>query len=170
MTFNTIIDFFKFFFFSLGKNNTNTLITVAAGFFGVLAGSVISRKSSKEAIKAFHKNAIDLLQRQQFNKVATEFRNAFYPELIFLKHNAIIDECGSSDSLEGFLRFGYLHRHLKALETFKTYLTPEERIATKKKWEEYCNFTQYSDKTNEAELKKLALERIEKILKFAKHK
>ena len=37
-------------------------------------------------------------------------------------------------------------------------------------WEEYRNFEQYSNKDNETALKKVALERIEAVLKFAEHK
>jgi len=146
------------------------VFTAIAGIFGIFLGVWFTYRFSKHLIGESHQNAIKLIQRQEFNKAATEFRNAFYPELIFLKHNARIDGCGSSDDLGEFLRFGYLHRHLKAFETFKTYLTSEERMAIKKKWDEYCNFTQYSDKTNEAELKKLALKGIKKILKFTEHK
>ena len=104
-----------------------------------------------------------------YNKAATDFREAFLPEATFLKHNANIGGLGSSNDLKEILRDGYL-RHLKAFEIFKTYLTPKKRIAIEKKWEEYCNFAQYSDKANEVELKKLALKHIEAILKFTEHK
>jgi hypothetical protein len=134
---------------------------IAGGFtiIGVLLGAWIG-----------YKNALKLYNIVEFNKATTIFRNAFSNELIFLKHNAIVGKMGSTDNLGECLRAGYIARHLKAFEIFKTYLTPKERMAIEKKWEKYCNFAQYSDKANEVELKKLAIERIEEILKFAEHR
>jgi hypothetical protein len=146
--------------------------TISAGFGGAFLDAIIS-----------YLYGIKLLQRQEFNKAATEFRNAFYAELIFLKHNAIIDECGSSDDLGEFLKFGHLRSHLRAFEVFKTYLTSKERADIDKAWQKYCHnpdnpdtlyFEQYSTKNvgheREIEIKKIALDRIGKILKFAEHK
>jgi hypothetical protein len=126
MDFNDIKDFLFFFFANLGSQATGTLIAVAGSLLGVLAGSVISRRTSNETIIRSHKNAIDIMQRQDFNKAAALFRDAFYPDLIFMKHNAIVAEKGSADNLSLFLSAGYLHRHLKAFETFKNYLSAEE--------------------------------------------
>jgi hypothetical protein len=124
------------------------------------------------------------MQRQEFNKAATVFRDAFLCELIFLKYNAILPECERTyTSLDAFLRAGYTFRHMKAIETFKPYLSPIDGIGIDKAWQEYCKrtdgpnvlyFEQYSTKNvskeREKELKALALERIEGILKFAEHK
>lgn len=131
-----------------------------------------------------YRNALNLYNVTEFNKAATTFRNAFYPELIFLKHNAKIAEAGSSSDLGEFLFSGYL-RHLKALEVFKNHLTAKEKIYIDKAWQEYCYhpdnpnipfFEQYSwkvankGKDYEKQLKALALNRIEKIMEFAKPK
>jgi len=115
--------------------------------------------------------AIDLYRVTEFNKATAVFRVAFLPETAFLKDNTCLPECERPyTTLNEFLRAGYTFRHLKALNTFKGYLPSEERMAIDRAWEKYCNFAQYSDKNNEAELKKVALENIEEILKFAKHK
>ena len=124
-------------------------------------------------------------RKEDFSKAATIFRDAFLPELIFLKHNAKVAESGSSNDLNEFLLFGYIHRHLKALEVYNTYLSAKERVDIDKAWQKYCHrpdnskilyFEQYSNKDttgtrkSEADMKKFALDRIEEILKFAEHK
>lgn len=121
----------------------------------------------------------------EFNKAATTFRDAFLPETTFLRYNANIGDLGSSSDLDELLRFGYIQRHLKAMETFRDYLSPKERVNIDKAWQEYCYhpnnqnmlfFEQYSWKAinkghdYEQQLKTLALNRIKEILKFAKHR
>lgn len=120
-------------------------------------------------------------RNDEYNKAAAEFRNAFLPEIIYLKHNAKVNG-GSSTDLCEYLRSGYL-RQLKALEIFKTHLADKKKEGIKKAWKAYCFhpestnilwFEQYSWKIKgpdrEAEFKKLALERIEKIVGFAEQK
>jgi hypothetical protein len=132
-----------------------------------------------------HRLSIGRDQRQEFNKAAAIFRDAFLPEITFLRHNANIGGLGSSNDLDELLRFGYIHRHLKALEIFKPYLLPKKGEDIDKAWQEYCChpdnqnvpfFEQYSwkvankGKDYEKQLKILALNNIEKILEFAKPK
>ena len=146
---------------------------IAGGFtiIGALLGSWIG-----------YRNALKLHNIVEFNKAATEFRNAFLYELIFLKHNACIPEGGRTyTTLNEFLFAGYVHRHLKAFEVFRNYLFGEERANIDKAWQDYCHydiegetepyFAMYAENIWEGkDTKKLALERIEEILKFAKHK
>jgi hypothetical protein len=159
------------------------ITTVLAGFGGAALGACFAYKTGMKMVQATHKNAIDLMQRQDFNKAATEFRNAFLPELIFLKHNAKIAGTGSSDDLSEFLLSGYIRRHLKALEVFKNHLSAQERADIDKAWKQYCYnkdnpeflffeqyFTGMGSKSEKEAKKTLVLERIEDLLKFAKHK
>ena len=159
------------------------IIGVLGTVLGVLIGGPITYYYAKILIQETHKNAMKIAQIQEFNKAATEFRNAFLPELIFLKHDAAVEKIGSTDDISEVLRFGYIHRHLKALEVFKDYLFTEDRADIDKAWKQYCYnkdnpeilfFEQYftgSGSKSEKEAKKtLALERIEDIIKFAKHK
>ena len=115
-----------------------------------------------------HRLAIGRDKRNDFNKAATIFREAFLPEIIFLRHNANITGSSSSNSVGESLSFGYLHRHLQAFEIFRCYLSAKERAGIDKAWQKYCYdannwetlcFNKYS--------RKVALERIEAILKFA---
>ncbi len=145
---------------------------IAGGFtiIGALLGSWIG-----------YRNALKLHNIVEFNKTATEFRNAFLYELIFLKHNAYIPEGERTHTaLNEFLFAGYVHRHLKAFEVFRNYLSSEERANIDKAWQKYCHydiegetepfFAMYAEDTwEEKDTKTLARERIEEILKFAEH-
>jgi len=149
---------------------------IAGGFtiIGVLLGAWVG-----------YRNALKLHRITELNNAATLFRAAFLPDLIFLKHNAKVAGAGSTDDLSEFLFHGYVHRHLKALEVFRNYLSAKEKAGIDKAWREYyCHdanpnipfFEQYSwkvankGKDYEKQLMALALSRIEKILEFAKPK
>jgi hypothetical protein len=119
-------------------------------------------------------------KNDEFNKAAANFRAAFIPEVTFLRHNAKIDDAPSADNLCEFLRAGYVKRHLIAFETFNIYLSSNRRNEFQKAWEEYCHydvegepntpfFEQYFEKTWEGQpTKELALERIKRLLSFAR--
>jgi hypothetical protein len=122
-------------------------------------------------------------RKEEFNKSATEFKDSFLPEIIFMKHDANIGDIRSADDLSEVLRFGYLHRHLKAFEVFRNYLSAGDKVGIDKAWKQYCYcdekpemifwekyFTGGRPKSDVEAKKALALERIEGILKFAKHK
>ena len=145
------------------------LIAVVGGLLGVLAGSSISRKSSIAAIEASNKNTLGLMRRQDFNKAAVTFRGAFVNQLNVLKSNVNSGK-GDTSNIGEYLRAHYVGHHLSAFETFRNYLPNSKREAIDKAWEKYCNFAQYSDKNNEAKMKKLALECLGKVLFFAEHK
>jgi hypothetical protein len=130
-----------------------------------------------------HRLSIGRDKRKEFNDAATIFRNAFIPETTFLRHNANVGELGSSNDLGELLSFAYVRRHLKALEIFKNYLSPEDNRSIDKAWKEYCYhpknidslyFEQYSCKNETIQevekMKKIALKRLEKILEFGKQK
>ncbi len=158
------------------------ILGVGGTIIGAFVGNCMARKTSSDAISASNRNAIDLIQRQEFNNASAIFRNIFLPETTYLKHNANIGGLGSSSNLHEILSAGYL-RQLKALVIFKIYLSGEDRINIDKAWHQYCHhpdnpndlyFEQYSTKNvskeRENELKNIALNRIENLLKFAKHK
>ena len=129
-----------------------------------------------------HRLAIGRDKRNDFNKAAAIFREAFLPEIVFLRHNAKVAGSNASDDVGGTLSFGHLHRHLRAFEVFRSYLSTKKKAGIDKAWQKYCRdpdnpealcFGQYSCKPTEntparkAEFKKIALERIEEILKYA---
>jgi len=130
-------------------------ITLIGGGFtiiGVLIGSFIGYYFSTR-----------LINRQDFNKAATEFRNAFIIQLNFLKYN-VSSGSGDTSNIGEYLKAHYVGSHLIVFEVFRNYLTPKKRVAIDKAWEKYCNFAQYSND------KELALENLKDVLEFAKHK
>jgi hypothetical protein len=146
---------------------------------GAIAGGIVIGIANHYLSKSRNKEQREI---NEFNNAAAIFRDVFLPETAFLKYHANIGGLGSSNNLHEILSSGYL-RQLKAFETFKPYLSPVNRIGIDKAWQEYCRhpdnqetlyFKQYSTKNvsrdREAELKNIALERIEKILEFAKNK
>jgi hypothetical protein len=153
------------------------LAFIAGGFtiVGALVGGWIGYRST-----------LSIYRISEFNKAATSFRNAFIPEITFLKHNAVIpDNERHYADLNEFLEAGYIDRHLKAFEIFKNHLSSKERQEIDKAWREYCYhpdnqyilfFEQYSWRVAnkgigyEKQLQSLALNRIEKILEFAQPK
>lgn len=126
-----------------------------------------------------------LEERRRFNEAAKIFQDTFVPQLSFLKHNTNVGGIGSTDNIGELLKFGYVHSHLRAFRIFRDNLSTKKKAGIDKAWQKYCGdpdnpetlcFGQYSCKPTEntperkAEFKTLALERIEEILKFAKHK
>ncbi len=152
------------------------LVLIAGGFaiLGAIIGGWIGLR-----------NALRLYHIAEFNKATIEFKNAFLPEITFLRHNANIGDLGNSSDLGELLQFGYINRHLRAFEIFRGNLSSNVRKSIDQAWQEYCChpdnpnvpfFEQYSwkaigkGKSSEEELKRLALNRIKKILGFAKPK
>lgn len=154
------------------------IATVIAGFGGAILGAWPTRRST-----------IAILKRQDFNKAATEFRDAFLCEIIYLRYNARLTECERTyTSVHEFLRAGYVFRHLKAFEIFRNYLSVTGRKAIDKVWDEYCHpqgipedqdekrdfrFNDYmaiEEHDGIDKAKEIALQRIEKLRDFARHK
>jgi hypothetical protein len=165
------------------KYKEEKMTEVEAILLGATIGGAVAIGATVIAYCLNRSATLETIKITEFNKAAAEFRVAFLPEIIYLKHNAKITEAGSSTDLSEFLKYGYIHRHLKALETFKTYLSPQERTDIDKAWKEYCYnkddpellfFEQYFTggvpKSEKETKQALALERIERILEFAKHK
>lgn len=152
---------------------TDTIIGACIGVGGAIIGVILAGPItyifSKKLITETHKNAIDLIHQQEFNKAAAEFRNAFIIQLNFLKSN-VNSGTGDTSNIGEYLGAHYVGSHLKAFEVFKCYLSPREIEAISKAWEEYRDFAQYSDKNNQKGARELALKNIEGVLKFAKHK
>lgn len=132
---------------------------IIGGFVGAVVGGGIAYYLSRRAIKA----SFELIRLQDFNKAATEFRNAFIIQLNFLKYN-VNSGSGDTSNIGEYLKAHYVKSHLVAFEVFRNYLSIKERKAIDKAWIEYCNFNQYSNN------KDLALKNLEDVLEFAKHK
>ena len=86
------------------------LIAGGFGIVGALLGAWATYRLSVKLAQRTYENAIDLMQRQEFDKAAADFREAFLPEATFLKHDANIGKLGSSNTLHGKLRDAYLRQ------------------------------------------------------------
>lgn len=128
--------------------------TVLAGFGGAALGAWFA-----------YKTGIKLIQRQEFNKAAADFRNAFIPEISYLEHDIPLKRTGSTDqSIKGLLRTG-LSRHTEALCAFKAYLSSKERNSIDKAWNKYrTQCDSYDSKPMPDEEKKAALQEIHNVL------
>jgi hypothetical protein len=135
-----------------------SLIAGGFGIVGAILGAYIGYYFS-----------IRLINRQDFNKAAAKFRNAFINQLNYLKSDVNTGSGDTSDIGE-YLHSHYVSYHLSAFEVFRSYLTPEERMTIDEAWKKYCNFAQYSDKNKKAKMKKLALKCLKDVLVVAKHK
>lgn len=145
------------------------IATVFAGFGGAVLGACFAYKTGMKLVQITHNNDIDLMRRQDFNKAAADFRNAFLPEISYLEHDIPLKKTGSTDqSIKWFLRTG-LSRHTEALCVFKAYLSSDERIRIDKAWNKYrTQSDNYDSKPMPDEEKKAALQEIHNILnKFA---
>lgn len=156
------------------------IATIIAGLGGSSLGAFCAYKTGMKLVHKTNENAVSLAKRQEFNRAATEFRNAFLPEIIFLTHNAKVPDIGASSELYELLRQGYISRHLKAFEIFKDCLPTKEREDIDKAWEEYCNkesgqphFFAYAEPVNVAQKDKertFYLAKLNDLLKFAEPK
>jgi hypothetical protein len=163
-----------------------SLIGVAGGLLGVLVGTRLSKNVALDTAELTYKQAVDIMRREDFNKAAAVFKNTFLPEIVYLKHNAVLGEIsGRTDSIADLLKSGYIRRHLGAFETFRAILPPEDRRDIQRAWDEYCHpddipecedtkrdhvFNAYShikDVSGEEAAKKVALEKLNNIMKFA---
>lgn len=142
--------------------------TVIAGFGGAFLGAIISYRYS-----------VRLFQRQEFNKAATKFREAFMPVREVLNPA----EFALKEELAIFLEDRFLE-HRRAVMEFSDFLDAETKTAFLDAWHEYyrhpghrdenrCHslaFLYLSDGTvkGKNEKKQLAKIRIEKLLNFAK--
>ena len=146
------------------------MTTAIIGIIGTISGAIIGALITYFALTWIAK-------RQEFNRAAAIFRSAFIEEQRLLDPHSTADRVGKStyDILESAI-----NRHEIAMIRFRPYLRDSERIAFARAWEAYCYheqtdrpfLEQYFDKNlkEKEEKRKLALERIEKLLEFAKPK
>jgi len=94
-----------------------------AAFFGSWFSHIFSERRHK---------------REEFNKAAAAFRNAFLPEIVYLRYDVGMAKAASTDSnLAQFLKAGLVNRHTEALGIFRAYLSNRQRRNIDKAWQEY---------------------------------
>ncbi|MCI5143752.1 MAG: hypothetical protein D3909_18920 [Candidatus Electrothrix sp. ATG1] len=109
--------------------NAYEVAVIAGGFtvLGTLLGALIG-----------YRNAINLYKVTEFNKAATRFRSAFYPDVLFFKYGIGSPKTTSPDqSLDHFLQYSFLNRHAEALMLFRAYLSTRQIANIEKDWQSY---------------------------------
>ena len=121
----------------------------------------------------------NLMRLQEFNKAAVVFRSAFVEQIQFLDHFYAVDRAGRDipDVLAAAA-----DKHEDALFIFKDgFFSKKQRGEIEEAWKIYTGenktmgkytFSQYAtiNKLKEEDMRKLALERIKRLLKFAEPK
>jgi hypothetical protein len=162
---------------------------IQAIIVGAIIGGSVALISAFFSYRWARSVSLESIQIVEFNKAAAEFRNAFLPEIIYLNHDAVIEDIsGKADNIHGLLRFAYLRRHLPAFEVFRSQLNSDDRSKIDKAWDEYCHpdgipedasekkafgidgYFRIIEASGEEEAKRIARENINKLLKFAESK
>ncbi len=146
--------------------------TVTAAFGGAALGAWFAHKTGMKLVQKTHKNALDLLKRQEFNKAAAAFRSTFVDEIFHIQRN-----------VEPFFeRFGGRREDIeianeKAKIIFETFLPRDKLAGFNAAWEQYKNPKEESeikesplDTEYYKELVKIRLSHINDLLEYAKPK
>ena len=162
---------------------------VQAVILGAIIGGSVAIVSAYFSYRWSRSVSLESIRIIEFNKAAAEFKNAFLPEIIYLNHNAIIEDIsGKGDNIHALLRSAYLRRHLPAFEIFRSQLDVSERRHIDMAWDAYCHpdgipkdesekrdftldgYFRIIEASGEKQAKRIALEKINNILMLAKTK
>lgn len=163
--------------------------TICAAIFGAIVSAILTGSVtyffSTRLMRQSHKNTIGVFKRQEFNKAAAQFRNAFLGEILYLRDNVKINGVGSSIRINEFLNTAAISKHMQALVQFEPFLNAKERERMYRAWDEYCHIEGTPQDQNEKrdfrfndymnieyskgreEAKNIALQNINKILEVA---
>ena len=159
-----------------------SLICVIGTLLGVLAGSVIGRKSSKDAIAASNKNAINIINRQEFNRAAAEFYDAFAEAQRLLAKHYTYDIAVDKEKPSVFeILDKFFVDHERAVRRFRRYLHNDRLAGFNAAWKTYCCYDDWNipllcysqkggnDPQKEIEFMKCANMHLNLLLKYANH-
>lgn len=156
---------------------TDTIIGALIGLGGIIVGAIIAGPItyffSRKLINESHKNALAIIKITEFNKAAASFRASFIKEQRLLTLDSVADKTGLTavDIIKEAI-----DRQEIAMIRFEPFVCESDIDAYKKAWKEYAgdskHFEQYSTvrHIDIPEKKKLALDRINNLLKYAKPK
>lgn len=148
---------------------------------GAVAGYFFSRKISKEATEASNRNAIAIINRQEFNRAAAEFRESFAEaQRLLAKHytyEVAIDR--DKPSVVEILDKDFIV-HERAMRRFRPYLFNDRLAGFDAAWKTYCCYDDWSvplecysqkggnDPNKEIEFMNEANMHLNSLLKYAK--
>lgn len=147
------------------------IIGVIGGLFGTWVGSVISRKASHEAVESSNENATLVMQRQEFNKAAAEFRTAFVDYIYQIRHTENMD-----DYAIGFTGIRDKHiaialEHEKAKIRLEPFIAKADRAGFEAAWENHRQWPeQFNKQDDKNDIQSTVLGHIYALLEFANPK
>lgn len=164
------------------------IVPIVSGIFGiggtilgVFIGNRMSRKTSSDAIIASNRNAIDIINRQEFNRSAAEFRESFAEaQRLLAKHytyEVAIDK--NKPSVFEILDEHFIS-HERAMRRFRPHLSKERIAGFDTAWKTYCCYDDWNvplecysqkggdDPEAEREFMKLANTHLNILLEYAK--
>ena len=116
-----------------------SLIGVIGGLIGAWIGGIISRKASVEAVESANKNAINIINRQEFNRAAIEFRGEFIEVKRLLADHYQFDVAINKDKpTVSEILDEFFISHERAVMRFRPYLSTDQLSDFDNAWEEYC--------------------------------
>lgn len=156
---------------------------IAGGFtiIGAILGALATYRLSMNLTQRTHDNAIDLMQRQEFNKAAAFFRTTFTDEYRELKGIFYYAERFSEDDVLKMLNSSRT-KFENACTNFRVHIDKSKRVGFDNAWKEYCHpqgcdpqqvpsaFTEYFiDKEFHESISRI-IRNIENLLSFAEPK
>jgi len=146
---------------------------------GALVGGLCSLSITSWQLRTAHRNALELIKRQEFIKVSHLFHNAFMDILIFCGEETT--GIGGEKRITDVLAES-IGEHKKAMLLFRAYLPDSQWLTFDKTWNEYSRQDKWRelnvnsisaeygavfDTEKEREKRHLAALRINKLLEFA---
>ena len=125
------------------------IIAGSLGVGGTILGAVVanrmSRKNSSEAIEASNRNAINIINRQDFNRAAAEFRDAFTEAQRLLAKHYTYEVAINKDKPSVFeILHKFFADHERAVRRFRSYLHKDRLAGFNKAWNTYCCYDDWS--------------------------
>ena len=135
------------------------LITGGFTIVGALAGALVGGRIG-------YNNALSFYKTTEANKASAQFREAFLPEILFLRENIVLDITPSTDqSIFNFMKTAMVHRHARALILYMDTFQKNKAACIGRAWKEYREKT---DRLNNSpmtdEEKETALKLLEEFL------
>ena len=151
-----------------------TIIGILIGACVTIIATFISYLLSKRLVEQTHANALELLQKTEFNKAATVFRTAFLNEIFLLQDNIKTAQSMPTN----IIYHDILISHEKAKILFEPFVPIVELESFNTAWDKYKRTEDYyrpemkdqNLKTIKPQLSTLYLEHISRLLDFARPK
>jgi hypothetical protein len=155
------------------KGNISVRMDAVGAVIAALVGAVVGGLLT-------YKTSVNISKRQEFNKAAAAFREAFMNERLFLDFRHAPEESEYQSAFD--IIEPAIQKHTEAMYRFSHYLSWWEKRCFSRAWRRYAHdsapgkgepdtpfFKMYAERVWEGKnTKELAIERIDRLLKFAK--